>query len=200
MFSFGSTETNQQTRRGREPTRVMFQDQQDEVDSNATVAGYVSDEDNLPAFAPLPGVSKRLPPLRDRLQKFFLSSRYVFLSNVFGTIVAFLLIGERVEGFVRGQHYVSEDFVSLALPRVFTFWILVGWIAWCLSTSSLIVYLNWQKNSRSSNELTALLAAGIDATLFAICGTFLLVGTPLFLLLEARDSQYRSRRTAMLQH
>jgi hypothetical protein len=176
MFSFGSTETNQQTKRGRESTRVTFQDSLDKIDSNATADGYVSDEDNLPAFAPRSDANKILPPLRKRLQEFFLSPRYVFLSNVFGTIVAFLLIGKRIEGFVHSQSYVSKDFVSLALPNVYSFWILIGWLALCLSTSLLIVYLNWQKNEWKPNELTACVAAGIDAALFTTCGTFLLVG------------------------
>ena len=80
----------------------------------------------------------------------------------------FLLIGERVEGFVQSQNFVSDDFVSLALPREFSFWILVAWITSCLSASIFIVFLYREKEYRTVDESTALLAACIDASLFSL--------------------------------
>lgn len=159
---------------------VTFEDEAEaessQVDSNATLDGYVSDEDNLPSYSPQSDLSHIQPPLRDRLTAFLLSDRYVFLSNVFGTIVAFLLVGERVEGFIQSQNFVSEDFVSLALPHEFSFWLLVGWIASCLSASIFIIFLYRHKQCRTAEEFAALLAACIDASLFSLCASLLLVG------------------------
>ena len=91
MFWFGKDEVNGLSKTDKEP-QVTFEDEAGdkvEVDSDATVDGYVSDEDNLPSFSPLSDIADILPPLRERLKAFLLSERYIFLSNVFGTIVAF---------------------------------------------------------------------------------------------------------------
>jgi hypothetical protein len=62
----------------------------------------LSDDDDVPEVDPTATgkSSKAKTPilsLADRLRRHFLSKKFVVLSNVFGTMVAFFLAGQRVE-------------------------------------------------------------------------------------------------------
>jgi len=149
--------------------------------TTSTVGGY-SDVDDIPATAPsmsTKNFQEQLPPpsLRLRLHSYFLSKQYVVLSNVFGTLVCFFLVGHRVEGFIHSEAIISADFVSLYVPLSAVFWLETTWYLLFLVTSGLIFYSigHVEKAERTHKDNALLLAAILDFVLIAVCLTVFFV-------------------------
>lgn len=149
--------------------------------TTSTVGGY-SDVDDVPATAPsmsTKNFQEQLPQpsLRSRFHSYFISKQYVVVSNVFGTLVCFFLVGHRVEGFIHSEAIISEDFVSLYVSLSAVFWLETTWFILFLVSSGLIFYsighVEKAVRTRKDNEL--LLAATIDSVLIAVCLTVFFV-------------------------
>ena len=156
----------------RNPMLEPFDDDDDDGDISE---GYLSDDDDIPATSKSLSPVDR-PKLRDQLRAYFLSDRYLLASNVFGTIIALILVGERVEGFIQGLDLITEDFVTLALPRSLSFWFLATWLVFCLSLSWVIIYLHSStRESLLPPQQVALIAALLDACIFSVCAVLFFV-------------------------
>jgi hypothetical protein len=113
--------------------------------------------------------------LRGRFRAYYLSKRFVLVSNVFGTLLAFFLVGQRIEGFLHSEGIVSSDFVAFDFTSEITFWALTAWLILFLATSALVFYsVQPFKGLESNRERSVVLAAGIDAVLTSVCLTTLL--------------------------
>ena len=145
------------------------------IPSTASVGG-LSDSDDIPEVDPLllkqlaAGPQMRLT-LRQRFRAYYMSKRFVLLSNVFGTMVAFFLIGQRVESFLSSQGITNDSiFVSFDFPNKITFWILFTWFILFLITSTLIfLTLGNLSNLKSNKERSVFLAAVLDTALTLTC-------------------------------
>jgi hypothetical protein len=117
------------------------------------------------------------PTLREKIRAYYLSKRFVLVSNVFGTLFAFFLVGQRIERFLHTQGIVSIDFVSFDFNNKITFWTLTAWLLLFLANSALVFYsVQPFKGLESNRERSVVLAAGIDAVLTSVCLTMLLIG------------------------
>jgi hypothetical protein len=64
------------------------------------------------------------PNLRARVKVYFMNKNSHVTSHVFGTLVAFFMIGLRVEHFLHTEAIVSNNFITFGLDVVASFWIL----------------------------------------------------------------------------
>jgi hypothetical protein len=147
---------------------------------NGSVDGH-SDVDDVPEVDPCfiqkpdviytPG-----PTLREKFRAYYLSKRFVLVSNVFGTLVAFFLVGQRIERFLHSEGIISDEFITFGFDNEITFWTLTTWLVLFLNTSGMVFYsVRPFKGFESNHERSAVLAAGMDAVLTSICLTFLFV-------------------------
>lgn len=111
----------------------------------------------------------------EALHAYFLSKRHIVVSNVFGTVVAFFLVGMRIEGFIYSDNK-PDYFVSLHLPLRVSFWILAVLLSCFLVASALVLYLFRScGNAKKLNELRVAMAAMIDVVIVLGCLTVLIV-------------------------
>jgi hypothetical protein len=136
--------------------------------------GGRSDIDDVPEVEPA-RESNSLPipaaSLRKRFKKFSLSKKYIVLSNVFGTLVAFFLVGQRVESFLHSEGIVSEKFVSFDFNNEHTFWALfVLFALFCVVDCAIMTTLNpFGQQNHSTGEMKAFVAALLDFLLMSAC-------------------------------
>lgn len=143
--------------------------------TSSTLGGY-SDVDDVPATGPSLSTrniqeSMPRPSFRERLQSYFRSKEYLVVSDVFGTLVIFFLVGHRVEAFIHTEGIISEEFVSLYVPLSTVFWLEATWFILFLVTSLLIFYSIGQvdKSERTTKDSNLLFAAAIDVVLVVVC-------------------------------
>jgi hypothetical protein len=111
----------------------------------------------------------------EMLYAYFLGKQHVLVSNVFGTIAAFFMVGQRIEGFIYHDD-IEDHFVSLHLPLTVSFWILASLLTNFLIASGMVFYLfRRMGNGRSINELKVVLAAAIDSFIAMGCLVVLFV-------------------------
>jgi len=145
------------------------------VESDNVSLGGHSDTDDVPQVEMELGsavtTEHRRPSLRERLRRYYLSKRFVLLSNVFGTLVAFFFIAQRVEGFFVSEGLVdSQDFVVFAFPTTITFWVLFTWLLLFLTGDTLIFYSVWSSGVSATNrERQAVIAAILDVIISGTC-------------------------------
>ena len=156
---------------------VTFGGVSGDVESDASDDGH-SDVDEVDPSLLYHDVtqSNSKPPIRDRLLAYFLSKRYVVVSNVFGTMVAFFLEGHRIERFLHTQGIASSKFVSFDWDNVYSFWGLMFLFSMFIFGDTLIFYLvkPWT-GFRSPSERNTVIAAILDFAIVAICLTVLIV-------------------------
>ncbi|GAX10646.1 hypothetical protein FisN_14Lh152 [Fistulifera solaris] len=136
--------------------------------------GGHSDIDDVPEVEPAKESSYLPTPatsLRKRFKKFTLSKKYIVLSNVFGTLVAFFLVGQRVESFLHSEGIVSEKFVSFDFNNEHTFWALfVLFALFCVVDCAILTTLNpFGQQDQPTGEMKALVAALLDFLLMSTC-------------------------------
>jgi len=148
------------------------------IHSTTSTVGAYSDVDDVPATTP--SISTKYiqehlprPSFRSQLRAYFLSERYVTMSNVFGTVVVFFLVGHRVEGFIHSEAIIPEYFVSLYVPLETVFWLLTAWFSMFIISSSLIFYSvgRTEETERNVKEKEILVAAALDVVLTTACLT-----------------------------
>jgi hypothetical protein len=114
--------------------------------------------------------------LMKSLHSYFLSERHIEISNVFGAIVAFFLVGQRVEGFIHSQELHLSRFVSFNFDLEVTFWMLTAWLCMFVLASVLIILLSrYYADIQTTKGCKIAIAAGIDLIISAMCLTVLFV-------------------------
>jgi hypothetical protein len=110
------------------------------------------------------------------LHSYFSSERHIEISNVFGAIVAFFLVGQRVEGFIHSQEIHASRFVSFNFDLEFTFWMLTAWLCMFVLASVLIFFLlRYYVDFQTTKGCRIAIAAGIDLIISVTCLTVLFV-------------------------
>jgi hypothetical protein len=153
-----------------------------DIDSTASEDGH-SDVDDVPKIDPL--VLKRvaaglrqkpLPTFHERIREYFLSKRYKVISNVFGTMIAFFFVGERVERFLHTDNVVSDDFVSFDFDNAISFWALTFWFI-MFQLKNVLVFFTFRprKGLTTNKERMLITAALIDCVLTSVCLVVLFV-------------------------
>ena len=106
----------------------------------------------------------------DQIHAYYSSERHVEISNVYGAIVAFFLVGQRVEGFIHSQEIVSSYFLSFHYRLDVTFWLLTAWLLMFIGASILIVVLLWSYDDFQTMKGYKLgTAALIDLIISSVC-------------------------------
>ena len=110
------------------------------------------------------------PTIGQRLAKYFQSGRYIVVSNVFGTMVAFFLIGQRIERFLHTQGIVPPKFVSFDFEERYTFWGLMFLFMSFLIGDAIILFLFKPWNGLySSVQRKTVFGAMLDSVLVGTC-------------------------------
>ena len=104
------------------------------------------------------------------LHSYYTSERHIEVSNVYGAIVAFFLVGQRVEGFIHSQEIVSSAFLSFHYRLDVTFWLLSAWLFMFIGASVLIAVLLWCYDDYQTMKGYKLGAAAlIDFVISSVC-------------------------------
>lgn len=143
--------------------------------------GGHSDIDDVPDVEPRSRLlSLPIPAatIKMRFKKYVLSKKYIVLSNVFGTLVAFFLVGQRVESFLHSEGIVSDKFVSFDFNNEHTFWALFGLFSFfCVVDCAIMVALNpFSQQYQSSGEKKAFIATLLDFLLVSACLILFIIG------------------------
>ncbi len=109
------------------------------------------------------------------LRQYFLSKKYVLVSNVFGTMIAFFFVGKRVErflhtdGILEGDKYVSFDF-----KESHSFWaLLLMMCAFVIVDITILSLLGFRALTRKERKIN--IAAALDIVLVSTCMMMLIV-------------------------
>jgi hypothetical protein len=124
------------------------------------------------------------------LRSYYLSKRFVLLSNVLGTMVVFFFIGQRVESFLSSEGLTDpEVFVSFDFPNKMNFWIIFTWYSMFLTTNGAILWLlrGWSKQP-SGQEKALVVSSYLDTALIGFCLT-------MFCIAEAQRCCYTEEST-----
>eukprot|EP00522_Entomoneis_paludosa_P009435 CAMPEP_0172442726 /NCGR_PEP_ID=MMETSP1065-20121228/3117_1 /TAXON_ID=265537 /ORGANISM="Amphiprora paludosa, Strain CCMP125" /LENGTH=1450 /DNA_ID=CAMNT_0013192713 /DNA_START=206 /DNA_END=4558 /DNA_ORIENTATION=- len=101
-------------------------------------------------------------------KEYFASKNYRVMSHVFGTMVAFFLIGLRVEKFLHTEGILPDYFITFGLEAVASFWLLSGWLVMFLLGDVLIFFsINNQDTGRKIRVLRV--ASAIDFLITGVC-------------------------------
>lgn len=103
------------------------------------------------------------------LRKYFLSKKYVLVSNVFGTMIAFFFVGKRVErflhtdGILEGDKYVSFDF-----KQSHSFWALLFMMcAFLIIDATILTVLGFRALTRKERKV--IFSTAFDVVLVSTC-------------------------------
>jgi hypothetical protein len=146
------------------------------VYSAGTDDGY-SDVDDVPATSPSLSLkqtkNKELPSLRARMRALCLGRRFRSLNYVFGTLLAFFLVGQRVESF---NMKAAPEFVYIVIAPVAAFWMLSVLLLIFQVVSIVALYLVWDVGcSAKTQEREAILAGLLDIAISGVCLAVLFV-------------------------
>eukprot|EP00977_Amphora_coffeiformis_P009508 scaffold2193_cov171-Amphora_coffeaeformis.AAC.14 len=107
---------------------------------NASIRSLASDDDHSD-FDDVPEADPNMMKLMtvevqehhetflEKAHNYYLSKKYPVISNVFGTMIAFFIIGSRIERFLHTENIVSEEWISFDFGETITFWALTGWLS-----------------------------------------------------------------------
>lgn len=99
--------------------------------------------------------------LRERLYENFMSRRYVAISNIFGTMVAFFFVGQRIESFLHSEGIASDRFTHFDFAHDYVFWLLAMWLVFFMMGAVLIMYTFRAFDSLKNNKDRQILLSGI---------------------------------------
>uniref|UniRef100_A0A6U6CJG3 Uncharacterized protein n=1 Tax=Odontella aurita TaxID=265563 RepID=A0A6U6CJG3_9STRA len=167
------------------------EDDGDTVNTGDSESGH-SDFDDIPEVSPSE-VEKRQEPtappltLNSRLELFFLSSKYSFMSGVFGTLLVFFIIGMRVEiMLVQGPNeIITNNENTPHMEADAAFYLEVSWLSLFILISSCCgtiflpkIYMSDLASNKRSVQMT--IAVTADIVLSILC---------LFILLWAEKNR-----------
>ena len=156
-----------------EDTNELYDSTDSHSDSDDNLeAGSFSDDKPLIVAAPPPP-----PSLTERFRAFCLSKRFPVISRIFGTMIAFFCVGQRIERFLHTEGIVSEDFISFDFHNSASFWALSTWMLAFLGMSglTLIVFHPWNSVQNQRREQAVVAAAVLDIVLTLTCFTVFMV-------------------------
>jgi len=128
-----------------------------------------------------------------RCTAYFTSKNYVVMSNVFGTMVAFFLVGSRVERFLHTEDIVPRDFISFDFSELVTFWMLSAWMIMFLATDLLVLY-SVDRFAIGRKFRTVWLSAIIDVAIVSLCLVVFWVAESQRCCEESESSDHRLNR------
>lgn len=107
---------------------------------------------------------------RERLYDYFVSRRYVVISNIFGTMIAFFFVGQRVESFLHSEGIANERFTHFDFAHDYIFWLLFMWLGFFLIGDLLIMYTFQSFAVLNNNKERQILLSGLlDLVLSGTC-------------------------------
>jgi hypothetical protein len=110
------------------------------------------------------------PSLRERFRAYYTSKRFPVISRIFGTMVAFFFVGQRIERFLHTEGIISNDFISFDFSSTISFWVLTTWMSLFVNTSFTIFYsLQPWNGLDTQREQAAVAAAVMDTLLTSVC-------------------------------
>ncbi|KAL7555715.1 hypothetical protein ACA910_009880 [Epithemia clementina (nom. ined.)] len=149
-------------------------DKQDDENDN-DIDDNLSDVDDIPMVDMAYLTERRIAKeqhkklaFKEKCKQYFLSKKFPVFSNVFGTMVAFFLIGSRVERFLHTQDIVPRDFISFDFNETATFWILSCYFFLFIVFDCLAVY-SIDQNDSSRKSRVRWLGSIMDIVIVAVC-------------------------------
>jgi len=108
--------------------------------------------------------------MSERLHEYFMSRRYVVISNVFGTMFAFFFVGQRVESFLHSEGIANEEFTHFDFAHDYIFWLLTAWLGFFIIGDCLLLVTFRSFSALKNNKERQRFIAGIlDLVLSAGC-------------------------------
>lgn len=147
-------------------------DDQDDSSIYSNSSGY-SDLNELPDAEPIDAEDEHHKPpsipLVDRMYNYFLSRRHIVVSNVFGTMIAFFFVGQRVEGFFHSEGIANEKFVHFDFAHEYIFWLLVLWLLCFVLKFFVVMYALGHRPRKLFREQKVMVATYLDLALVIFC-------------------------------
>ena len=150
----------------------------DDADNYSTKSeGGRSDIDDIPLVNPKFRLIVQAPEEKlecwERLRRYYLGKRFVVLSNVFGTMVAFFFVGERISSFIFLEGITNAtEFISFYFPNSINFWVVYSLLCMFILTNVLILYTLGSFGRQMTNrERVVFIAALSDLILTTVCLT-----------------------------
>jgi len=103
------------------------------------------------------------------VRDFFLSQRYRTTSHIFGTLVAFFIVGDRVEVMLSTTGAIERSDNTWELTLRIAFWMETIWYGFFIFNGFLILSLFLPVNNKHKEERVAIIAAVLDIFLSAGC-------------------------------
>ena len=155
------------------------------LDTNALeVSGPLDNEDsdsqsNLSDMDDMPTVNEEMYNLshaaepaklsvKESVKAYFMSKSSRVTSHVFGTLVAFFMIGLRVEKFMHSEGIVSSKFITFGLDKEASFWLLTVWFGFFI-VSDLAIFWSLGLGNLSKKERRLQYAASFDLAITSVC-------------------------------
>lgn len=104
-----------------------------------------------------------------KMRSYFSSQNYRVSSHVFGTMVAFFLVGLRVEKFLHSEGILPDYFITFGLAGASSFWLLSGWMVMFLFGDVLIFLVTLNSEATQHNEKVLRIAAMVDFVISSVC-------------------------------
>lgn len=146
--------------------------------SLASGSGYYSDLDDVPDVDPTMlklmtvEVEHHHKTLIEKAREYFLSKRYPVMSHVFGTMIAFFIVGNRIERFLHTENIVSEEWISFDFGEKVTFWAFTGLVlSFILVDVCVFISLGFYHTLHVLRERKVWVATLFDLLLCAACLT-----------------------------
>jgi len=147
----------------------------DEVSVGSHASGY-SDVDDVPqvdhtlALKDLDHHEAPKITLRERLYDYFIGRRYVVISNIFGTMVAFFFVGQRVESFLHSEGIADDRFTHFDFAHDYIFWVLLVWLC-CFAIGDFLIMYTLRSFAilKNNKERQILLSGLLDLVLTGTC-------------------------------
>ncbi|GKY98101.1 hypothetical protein MPSEU_000767900 [Mayamaea pseudoterrestris] len=150
-------------------------DSHDDDNLSTRSDGAQSDANDIPSINPGHPTSIALPAVRllwwQVLRAYFLSKRFVVISNVFGTLAAFFFVGERIASFLYSEGISDPtETVSFHFNNTVNFWMLFILLCLFLVTDFLTLYSLGTCGQLQTNKERALCVSALfDILLSSAC-------------------------------
>lgn len=106
--------------------------------------------------------------LLSALRRYFLSKKFVLVSNVFGTMIAFFFVGKRVERFLHTDGILGDKYVSFDFKQSHSFWALFFMLcAFLIMDTTILSVLGFRALNRKEKKVA--ISAAVDIVLVSTC-------------------------------
>jgi len=153
---------------------ALIVDQTPDDNGDGMSSGQISEVDDIPPAAfdqqqhSVSTNHKERTTLNERLKNYYASKSYRVFSHVFGTMVAFFLVGLRVEKFLHTEGILPDYFISFGLESAASFWLLSGWLVLFLF-GDVLIFFSVDKKDTSLKIRCLRIASTIDFIITSVC-------------------------------